>query len=166
MYFPEGFKALKADFGRTIRSVRKSRRIKQQTLADDLGISRETLSRIENGHEPRMAVLLNLLDALEIEWDQVLETGSGRHLVFQDGPRGDAARNIGKQLRARRRALGLSLAQAAISTGLSASTLSRLERGQSRRSKAFAEDAVFSDRDVDDRPLLITHQGLRDFLAK
>jgi len=77
MRLPSGYSKLCSDLGKTIRSARKTLHLKQEALAADVGIRRETLSRIEMGKQvPRMQVLDMLVAKLDIEWDEIAERGS------------------------------------------------------------------------------------------
>lgn len=55
--------------GEEIRKVRKHRKISQQTLAEDLGMSRATISQIESGTVQEIGVrkLIRILDYLGLE---------------------------------------------------------------------------------------------------
>jgi transcriptional regulator with XRE-family HTH domain len=56
------------DFGRKIVEARTIARLTQQELADSAGITRNNLSRIENGkYNPGLDILQKLADALEME---------------------------------------------------------------------------------------------------
>lgn len=58
---------MKKTIGSSIRLARRDRRFSLQRLADEVGTSAATLSRIENGHQDVTAgVLLRLLDVLRI----------------------------------------------------------------------------------------------------
>lgn len=55
--------------GEEIRKTRKYRKISQQTLAEDLGMSRATISQIESGTVQEIGVrkLIRILDYLGLE---------------------------------------------------------------------------------------------------
>lgn len=55
--------------GEEIRKERKRRKISQQTLAEDLGMSRATISQIESGTVQEIGVrkLIRILDYLGLE---------------------------------------------------------------------------------------------------
>lgn len=55
--------------GEEIRKERKHRKISQQTLAEDLGMSRATISQIESGTVQEIGVrkLIRILDYLGLE---------------------------------------------------------------------------------------------------
>lgn len=72
--------------GSEIRRIRKSRNISQKDLADLVGISEESLRRIENNHNnPRVDNLLEILDVLGIDFEIILmdDSGSSWNLVSQ-----------------------------------------------------------------------------------
>lgn len=72
--------------GSEIRMIRKSRNISQKDLADLVGISEESLRRIENNHNnPRVDNFLEILDVLGIDFEIILmdDSGSSWNLVNQ-----------------------------------------------------------------------------------
>ena len=72
--------------GSEIRRIRKSRNISQKDLADLVGISEESLRRIENNHNnPRVDNFLEILDVLGIDFEIILmdDSGSSWNLVNQ-----------------------------------------------------------------------------------
>lgn len=166
MLLPQGYQALKPGFGDLIRSARSSRGIKQAALADDGGISRETLSRIEGGRAPRMRTLDRLLHELNLEISDVAVNGSAsKALVFTEGRRGDVLAKIGTDLERRRRADNRrSLRALAAKVGISPPTLSRIERGQSPRSRVFGERAGQDGQDFHDRAVEVANDKLKRYL--
>jgi len=70
--------------GSEIRRIRKNRKISQKDLANMVGISEESLRRIENNHNnPRMDNFLEILEVLGIDFEIILmnDCGSSWHLV-------------------------------------------------------------------------------------
>jgi len=57
------------EIGKEIRKVRKHRKISQGKMADDLGMSRSTISQIESGTVPEIGVrkLIRILEYLGLE---------------------------------------------------------------------------------------------------
>ena len=165
MRLPSGYSNLSGDIGKTIRAARKSLNLKQEALAADVGIRRETLSRIETGKEvPRLQVLDVLLAELGIEWDEIAERGSSScpPLIFQEGRRGDSLVEIGREVRDRRGSTSLRTLGERV--GISAAQLSRLERGQVSRSRIFRDhpdDMIF---DHEHRRIEIVDSKLKAFL--
>lgn len=67
-----------AEIGRHIRNMRGERGMKQNHLAHKAGISREELSRIENGHVfPTMRTVRGLCDVLGVSLGDLLEEEEG-----------------------------------------------------------------------------------------
>ena len=57
-------------FGKRLREVRKTKGLKQQELADILGISRKSYSYWENGKtEPSFESIVKLADLLDVSLD-------------------------------------------------------------------------------------------------
>jgi transcriptional regulator with XRE-family HTH domain len=58
----------------TIRELRESKGWTQQELADKTGVSRQTISKLENGHEldPRKSTLLLLAMAFGIDPQELM----------------------------------------------------------------------------------------------
>lgn len=70
--------------GSEIRRIRKNRKISQKDLANMVGISEESLRRIENNHNnPRMDNFLEILEVLGIDFEIILmnDCGSSWHLI-------------------------------------------------------------------------------------
>ncbi len=138
----------------------------QAQVAARAGITRGTLSDIERGVAwPGPATLDALLDILELGWEHVahaVETdadprnfvndmpGGGRlasmpaheaprgHRTFLEGVKGNQIIALGERIRFARQQKGMTIVEAAQGAGISAALLSRLERGQLRRSSVFA----------------------------
>jgi len=142
-----GLVALHPDLGKRLLEARKGRKghdfgHKQEWLAHAAGISRSTLSRIEKGHVvPRMDTLERLMEALNLD---MAEVGFTEERLKQEplSPESDEAekreeedRSLGARLREQRRKLHLTIAQVAVAAGLDPSQISRVERGQLRRSR-------------------------------
>lgn len=73
---------LAKQFGILIANRRRRMGLKQRQLAERLGITRESISRIENGHDlGRVASLSRLADALEVNLSTLVREAedSGAH---------------------------------------------------------------------------------------
>lgn len=140
---PPEYVALHPDLGERLRKARegpKGERFghKQEMLADEAGVSRSTLSRIEQGHAvPRMETLERLMAALDIESSIIAEVTRVEHPVVETDASQRMAKDatLGGELRAERTRLGLTIAEVALAAGVSAAQLSRIERGQIRFSR-------------------------------
>jgi len=55
-----------AEIGRRLTRLRLDRDLTQQQLADEAGVSRHTVLRLEDGHSVTLVALLRLLRALEL----------------------------------------------------------------------------------------------------
>ena len=166
---PEGFCGLKARFARDIRKLRRGEKMTQAQLAAAVGISRESVSRIENGAQPRPDTLDEILRVLNVNLKVVAKKGrlppSRRPRYFDETQRGEYRHFTGLEIRAGRRAEGLSLRDLGLRCGLSASQLSRIERGEGERSAVYAD--VPADLDLpkaDRRTRLVQPELIR--LAK
>lgn len=165
MLLPFPFVSLKKNFGVIMRRARRKKALKQAVVSYDAGISRGALSMIEGGRIPRFRTLDRLLDTLDLEWHDVAERGQGRNFrPFSEGFRGDLLVDTGHELHRRRKAQGLSLSKLAKVFGLSASTLSRLEKGELPRSRVFKDIDEFQHAPLDQRPFDIVHLGLAAYL--
>lgn len=113
--------AVPNDFGERLAREREAARWSQARLAKRAGLRRETISRLERGSvKPVADTVFRLEQALDLtpgtpvpcwpEWAPLRST------------------SFGAGSRRRRRALKLSLAEVAISAGVSPATLSRFER--------------------------------------
>ena len=137
----------------------------QAQVAGQAGIRRQTLSQIERGAAwPGPATLDALLDILELGWEHVahpVASGSNpryyvddmpgggrlaemppalaprRHRRCLEGMDGDQIIAFGERLKAGRRRRKMTLVEVAKHAGISASLLSRLERGQLTASSVF-----------------------------
>lgn len=166
MRLPTGYSALRLDLGDLMQAARRRLRMKQEALAHDVGIARETLSRIEGGRAPRPQVLDRLMAALDLDWPEVAVEGEAvSERPFIEGYRGNAFCGFGRELQARRKAQDKSLRTLSAELGLSPSTLSRLERGQLSRSRVFREREGYAQLDVDDRPFDVAHSKLVTYLS-
>jgi len=167
MLLPQGFCALKPQLGGILRGARRARRLKQSVLAADIGISRETLSRLETGKRlPRPQPLDRLMTILELEWEDVATRGyvvDAR--IFISGYRGDQLILIGKKLQEIRLGKGYTLVEMAKYLNSSPATLSRLERGQLARSRFFQDNATYAEAELESRPVVIVHDALRALLT-
>lgn len=173
MRLPAGFCRLRADLGAVIRSYRrgeagKGEPIAPKVLAAQIRISRVVLSRIENDKAwPRPETLGRIMAAFELDWPQVAEAGPNpgpsprTPNTDQDGQQADLC----DTLRWGRRQLGWTLAELARRSGVSASQLSRIERGQAARSAAFTwhpeDDGIVRE----DRRIVFAHSLLADVAA-
>lgn len=173
MRLPVGFCGLRADLGAVIRSYRRGdagegEPIPPKVFAADIGISRVALSRIENDKAwPRPETLGRIMAAFKLDWPQVAEAGPNQGPcprtpnTDQDGQQADLC----DTLRWGRRQLGWTLAELARRSGVSASQLSRIERGQATRSAVFTwhpeDDGIVQD----DRRIVFAHPLLADVAA-
>lgn len=117
--------------------------MKQQTLADAIGIQRSSLSAIENGHAwPLPDTLEALMRELDLDWSMVLNKGATKPPYQKVGgtDAADERLDLGRALRSGRLKEGSSLRQVAERCGLSAAQLSRLEGGEATRSRVCARD--------------------------
>ncbi|MFD1789230.1 helix-turn-helix domain-containing protein [Sphingomonas floccifaciens] len=163
MRLPEGFVELRADLGNILRDRRKSENIPLKNLAADVGITRESLSRIERGRRcPGYDTLYRIMGQLGLEWHQIAIRGRAerpaRH--FPRNEREENLEDLGAMLRKGRKAAGLSLRALAAECALSYSRLSRIERGQSRYSDVLEEDPDDAMLDPDRRRLRFSHPRL------
>jgi transcriptional regulator with XRE-family HTH domain len=162
---PAGFVGFRGDLGGVIRDARKAARMKQQTLADLVGITRTRLSAIEKERAwPLPDTISGLRRELELEDEQVYlpdeGTSAAPSVVKQPGV--VRREQLGRALRKQRKAKGLTLRQLSESCGLSVSQLSRIERGLASYSCAFEIDPYYADLDKDDRLLKFKLKGLLD----
>ena len=165
MILPSGYVRLKDNLGLILRRTRIMMRCKQAVVADDAGISRGTLSKIEKGRVPRPQVLDRLMFVLELDWANVADTGTGtKFRPFLEGFRGGKLIEIGRDIQRRRKDEGKSLNALSALLGLSVSTLSRLERGELPRSRVFQDLAGFESKEFNERPFKIVHPKLAAFL--
>ena len=112
--------ALPADLGRRVAAARRARRWNQDRLARRAGVSRAAIVRVERGGGVRADTVLRIAAALDLEVRELAPAWPEWDVL---GP------GHGVRTRARRRALGLSLAEVAAAAGVSEATLSRYERG-------------------------------------
>ena len=166
---PQGFSAFRPDLGGRIRTKRRDDYGKQQALADAVEISRESLSRIECGHAwPLPDTLDAIMRLLDMDWRDVAVEGTaggpGRHMF--DGTWRDAQLlDLCRSARAGRRSRGLTVAQAAARAGLSTSQLSRIERGECRRSRVLEELPQDWASPSDERRMRFRNDFLRELSA-
>ena len=167
MLLPQGYCALKPQLGAILRRARRAKRLKQAALAADVGVSRETLSRVETGKRaPRPQLLDRLIAILELDWEDLAIRGEFRNSrIFIDGYRGDQLILIGKKLQEMRLGRGFTLVEMAKYLRSSTATLSRLERGQLARSRLFRDDPNHAQTEFESRPVVIVHKRLRALLA-
>jgi len=139
--------------------------IPPKAFANDIGISRGALSRIENERAwPGPETLSRIMDAFEIDWPVVAERGEnpGPHPrtpnTWQEGQQASHC----AALRRERRELGWTLAVLARRSGLSASQLSRIERGQIARSTVFTWHPEDLNLVKEDRRVIFDHPLLMD----
>jgi len=163
---PEGYAAFRPDLGVEVRRRRRDDFGKQQALADEIGISRESLSRIECGRAwPLPDTLDALMRVLGMDWPDVASVGeaerASRHLF--DGTWRDEQRlELCRAVRLGRKSRGLTLAAAAALAGLSTAQLSRIERGECGRSRVLDEAPEDRELPTDSRRLRLRNAFLRD----
>ena len=70
------------DIGSTVKAYRKSNNLTQQELAQKVGITRQTLSKLEQGEIAKISlgVFVKILDALNLE----LEIGEKKPFYYFD----------------------------------------------------------------------------------
>lgn len=118
----------------------------QAELADLTKLTRETISRIESGlSQPRPDTMGEILSILELDMQTLAVRGrDGRPArtarYFDGSSRGEYRHFMGRMIRAERLAEHKSLRAVADKAELSASQLSRIERGEGDRSAAYADD--------------------------
>jgi transcriptional regulator with XRE-family HTH domain len=142
MLLPEGFTQLRADLGKVLRARRKGENIALKNLAEDVGITRESLSRIECGRRwPSYDTLYRIMGKLSLEWHQIAIEGQAARSSrpFPRNEREEDLEHLGAALRRGRKAKGLSLRALAADCTLSHSQLSRIERGHIRHSDVLEE---------------------------
>ena len=140
---PVGFVALKDDLGDILRRQRtEGGHGSTATVAAAIGISRESLSRIENGRsQARPQTLDALLSLYDLDWEAIASRGETKRTprYFDDSWEGELRAEQGAALRRGRLSEKLSLAEVGRRCGISASQLSRIERGEAPRSTAFGQ---------------------------
>lgn len=121
-----------------LRGFRRAQRLSQRRLAELAGVCRQTIQRIEMGDVPSADTVVRLESALNIP--------EGTLAPYRDLPPGPLEPDYGARVRARRRALGLSLERLGQVIDVSASKLSRFERGLTIPNRWFAEWTDLSGR--------------------
>ena len=104
-----------------VRGARIGRRLTQAELADLTGLRCETIYRLERGRGAHTDTLARIATALSLPNEHFMEAIDYSSSLFGHPRR--------TPLRARRRELGLTLEHCAAAAGVSATTLSRFERG-------------------------------------
>jgi transcriptional regulator with XRE-family HTH domain len=123
---PFQHRELPSDAGIRLRSARIARGLSRQTLAQAVAIHPKTLARIERGaQKPLWATLERICDELGLSVFGIAKRWAQDS--FDLPQEGEGAPGLG--LRALRVARGMTLLQLADSSGVSAATLSRFERG-------------------------------------
>lgn len=140
---PVGFSMLRDDLGDILRRQRtEGGHGSTATVAAAIGISRESLSRIENGRsQGRPQTLDALLSLYDLDWKAIATSGEPQRAprYFDDSWEGDARAQRGAALRRGRLSERLSLAEVGRRCGISASQLSRIERGEAPRSTVYEQ---------------------------
>ncbi len=162
--FPDGFAGFRPDLGAFLKACRKKEKQKQQTLADAIGITRPSLSAIENGHAwPLPDTLEALASELELTDDMMFLRGD----EDQTARSGDVSRRayyrleLGRGLREGRQREGLTLRQLAHRCDMSVAQLSRIERGHATRSRAYRDHPGYMELPKQARPLQFRHPELQ-----
>lgn len=141
---PSGYIAYQSDLGSILRRSRKDAYLKQEVAAAMVGVGRPILSQIECGRSVPSPTTLDALMALyELDWADVAIAGSGtrRHRRLFDGTLADESRReLCRDLRSGRKAKNLSLSTVAAAVGISASQLSRVERGEFKTTDLLEPD--------------------------
>ncbi|WP_242154047.1 helix-turn-helix domain-containing protein [Sphingomonas sp. BAUL-RG-20F-R05-02] len=140
---PLGFVGFRNDLGGILGSRRRDHfGGSQQALADAAGISRVALCRIEKGTAlPRPDTIDALMRILDLDWSQVAVAGTTDRVArpFDGSWCGDLRLELGRAVRSARRRQALTLRALGNRCGISASQLSRLERGEGHHSRAYEE---------------------------
>lgn len=173
MRLPAGFCGLRADLGAIIRRYRRGEAgagepIAPKVFAARAGISRVALSRIENGKAcPRSGTLNRIMAILELDWPQVADVGvnAGPYPRTPNTDQDGRLANLCDALRWGRRRLGWTLAELARRSGVSASQLSRIERGQASRSAVFAWHPDDGHVVPEDRRIVFAHLLLAEIAS-
>lgn len=160
---PDGFAAFRDDFAEIIREKRMDGCWTQQSLADAIGVTRETISRIEHGAWPLPDTLEGLMRHLEIDWPDFAHKGTSDRPAkrFDGSSRGEDRYAMGQALRRGRAREDLSLGELAGRCGVSAGQLSRLERGEVSRSRSLEDDPRDADLPKEYRRYRFKHPELR-----
>lgn len=166
---PPGYSAFRPRLGMELGQKRRGESLKQQTVADDIGISRACLSRIECGHAwPAPDTLDALLSLYGLDWGDVAIAGTlpgATRRMFDGTDRCDSLMHLGRKIRSGRRAKGLKLRPAAAKAGISASQLSRIERGQCVTSGVFTEPSEDMRKEKARRSVILTNEFLIELAA-
>ncbi len=152
------------DLGVFLKQRRRQLFGKQQTLADAIGVARPSLSAIENGKAlPLPDTVDGFMRELGVTWDMILVRGGTDRVARTDDatPRADQRLDLGRDLREGRRLEGLALWEVAGRCGISVAQLSRIERGQARRSCAFEDEPADAALPRDYRRLRFKNPELR-----
>ena len=122
-----------ADLGDRVVEARQARRWSQARLAAKAQVSRATIYRLEaGGHAASSDTILRIARAFRRPIEEFVPDWWTKPTLDD--------RHIGMETRARRRELGLTLAQLAALAGVSEATLSRHERGLNVSWKLLAFD--------------------------
>ena len=162
--FPDGFGAFRPDLGAFLKACRKKEKWKQQGLADAIGIARPSLSAIENGHAwPLLDTLEALARELELTQDMIFLRGDKDRKARSSGHsrRAYYRLELGRGLREGRKREGLTLRQIAHRCDISVAQLSRIERGDATRSRAYRDHPDYMELPKQDRPLQFRHPELQ-----
>ena len=82
-------------FSERLVNLRKEKGIKQETLAADLKISQQTLSKWENGHsEPTLLQLYTLAGLFDVSMDYLVGMSNDRHIKDIEAIKMDLLRDI------------------------------------------------------------------------
>ncbi len=110
--------------GARLRGLRLQRAMTLEALSERSGWSVRQLQRVEAGEaDPRWSALLTLAAALDLSLTALLEPFSR----LDPNAAADTRRTFGRQLRAQREARGLTLAELAARSGITAQYLQRVE---------------------------------------
>ena len=166
MLLPFPYIRIEKDLGKILCRARRIKRKTQASVAKSVGIRRETLSKIEQGRTPQPQILDQLLIVLELDWCDVAVKGRGNKFRLDlDGERERQLLTTGERIQEQRAKERKSLTALSKQLGLSASTLSRLERGQLPRSRVFKDSPGFEFLEFCERPFTIVHSKLAAYLG-
>jgi transcriptional regulator with XRE-family HTH domain len=154
MQLPRDFGELRDDLGLILRKCRLKNDYSgcrtQAAVASRVGISRESLSRIERGQrQPSFDTLSKLMGLFKLDGPEITKKVQGSRPFLHYAV--ERRQDLGWALRAGRLEEGFTLQALAEQTGMSVSQLSRIERSQSTRSRVIEIQASDRDRPIDDK---------------
>lgn len=73
-----------SDFGNAVREKRENQRKAQETLSEEVGVTRNTISNIELGKETKLSVAVALAKTLNLSIDNIFELSGDRDLNVEE----------------------------------------------------------------------------------